>query len=59
MHCRMFQIKSQKTKKVEKKDKPSSSAFSDFFRKAPAQDKKRVFLDVAKKASAEQSFYMK
>ncbi len=55
----MFQIKSQKTKKVEKKDKPSSSAFSDFFRKAPAQDKKRVFLDVAKKASAEQSFYMK
>lgn len=45
-------------KKLEKAEKPSSSAFSDFFRKASSAEKKRVFNDVARKASAEQRAYM-
>lgn len=32
----------------------TSSAFSKFFRGASSREKKKVFLDVAKKASAEQ-----
>lgn len=54
----MFNIKSQKINRLDKKDKPSSSPFSDFFRKASSQEKKRVFLDVAQKASAEQNCYL-
>lgn len=30
------------------------SGFSRFFREAPSREKKRVFMDVARKASAEQ-----
>lgn len=44
--------------KVKKKDKPSSSAFSDFFRKASSAEKKQVFTDVARKASESQKVYM-
>lgn len=45
-------------KRIKKKDKPSSSAFSDFFRKASSAEKKQVFSDVAKKASESQRAYM-
>ena len=38
--------------KAEKKD--NSSKFSKFFRTASAGEKKKVFLDVARKASKEQ-----
>ncbi len=38
--------------KAEKKD--TSSKFSKFFRTASAGEKKKVFLDVARKASKEQ-----
>lgn len=54
----MFNIKFSKISKLEKGKKPSSSDFSDFFRKASSGEKKRVFLDVAKKASKEQRVYM-
>ena len=53
----MFQNKSTKVQ-LEKKDRPTSSAFADFFRKAPSESKKRIFIAVAKKASAEQGSYM-
>lgn len=46
------------SKKLEKANKPSSSAFSDFFRKASSAEKKRVFSDVARKASETQRAYM-
>lgn len=49
---------STKKKKLDKHDKPESSAFSDFFRKASSGEKKRIFSDVAKKASEEQRVYM-
>ena len=45
-------------KKLEKAEKPSSSEFSDFFRKASSAEKKRVFSDVARKASETQRAYM-
>lgn len=41
------------TNKKEKKE-DTSSEFSKFFRKASSGEKKKVFLDVAKKASEEQ-----
>jgi hypothetical protein len=41
-----------------KSAKLTSSEFSDFFRKASSGEKKRVFSDVARKASAEQKCYM-
>lgn len=44
---------------ISKGDKPSSSVFSDFFRKASSREKKRVFLDIARKASEEQRVYMR
>lgn len=37
-----------------KAEKDTSSAFSKFFREASSREKKKVFLDVAKKASREQ-----
>ncbi len=42
--------------KIADKDekKETSSSFSEFFRKASSREKKKVFLDVAKKASKEQ-----
>ena len=46
-------------KKLAKAEKPSSSEFSDFFRKASSAEKKRVFSDVAKKASEAQRVYMR
>jgi len=48
-----------KTKTLDKAEKPSSSAFSDFFRKAPSAEKKRVFNDVARRASETQRAYMR
>lgn len=54
----MFGIHISKTKALDKKEKPSSSAFSDFFRKASSAEKKRVFNDVARKASETQRAYM-
>jgi len=54
----MFKIFSSKKEALDKKDLPSSSEFSDFFRKASSRESKRVFLDVAKKASAEQKTYV-
>lgn len=45
-------------KELEKADKPSSSAFSDFFRKASSAEKKQVFSDVARKASETQRAYI-
>ena len=38
----------------DKKEEDTSSKFSKFFRKAPSREKKKVFLDMAKKASREQ-----
>lgn len=55
----MFGILFSKNNTLDKGKKPSSSGFSDFFRKAPSRVKKRVFLDVARKASEEQRVYMK
>lgn len=49
---------SRKINVQKKAEKPSSSEFSDFFRKASSAEKKRVFSDVAKKASAAQRAYM-
>ncbi len=37
-----------------KVEKDTSSAFSKFFREASSREKKKIFLDVAKKASQEQ-----
>ena len=53
----MFLTKPKK-EALHKKDRPTSSAFADFFRKAPSESKKKVFIGVAKKASAEQGVYM-
>ena len=50
----MFLYNFFKSEVFTKKSKPSSSDFSDFFRKASSREKRRVFLDVARKASAEQ-----
>jgi len=47
-----------KDKILDKKEKPTSSDFSDFFRKASSAEKKRVFNDVARKASEAQRAYM-
>ncbi|MFT5037202.1 MAG: hypothetical protein ACI9VM_000779 [Candidatus Azotimanducaceae bacterium] len=55
----MFGILFSKNVALAKGEKPSSSDFSDFFRKAPSREKKRVFLDVARKASEEQRSYLK
>jgi len=44
-------------RKVKKDDK--SSDFSKFFREASSGEKKKVFLDVAKKASEEQREVMR
>lgn len=46
-------------KKLVKAEKPSSSDFSDFFRKASSGEKKRVFNDVARRASEAQRAYMR
>lgn len=54
----MLKILFAKNNTLEKGKKPSSSDFSDFFRKASSRERKRVFLDVAKKASKEQRVYM-
>ena len=54
----MFGFLSSKNN-IDKGEKPSSSGFSDFFRKAPSREKKRVFLDVARRASEEQRVYMR
>lgn len=45
-------------KKGDKKN-DSSSEFSKFFREASSREKKKVFLDIAKKASREQLEIMK
>ena len=50
-------FKTKASVKIDKKDRPTSSPFADFFRKASSQDKKEVFIGVAKKASAEQRLY--
>ncbi len=55
----MFDIFFLKNNTLDKSEKPSSSDFSDFFRKAPSRERKRVFLDIARKASEEQRTYMK
>lgn len=49
----MKQIKPLSVKKSRKK-KENSSDFSRFFRLASPEEKKRVFLEVAKEASEEQ-----
>lgn len=55
----MFNFIVKRKEKLTKKEKPSSSPFSDFFRKASSAEKKRVFSDVAKKASETQKAYMR
>lgn len=45
---------SEKNIKNKKKKKEESSNFSRFFRLASPEEKKRVFLEVAREASAEQ-----
>lgn len=56
----MFSIRlsNKKNSKLDKENKPTSSSFSDFFRKASSGEKKKVFLQVAKEASEEQKCYM-
>ncbi|MEX0652070.1 MAG: hypothetical protein WD509_02075 [Candidatus Paceibacterota bacterium] len=54
----MFDVFFSKNDSTDKSKKPSSSDFSDFFRKAPSRERKKVFLDVARKASEEQRTYM-
>tara|TARA_B100000745_G_scaffold67463_1_gene39971 strand:- start:1223 stop:1396 length:174 start_codon:yes stop_codon:yes gene_type:complete len=53
----VFEFWPRKGASIAKSEKPSSSAFSDFFRKAPSRKRKKVFLEVAKKASADQRAY--
>ncbi|MEN9920945.1 MAG: hypothetical protein RL538_838 [Candidatus Parcubacteria bacterium] len=45
-------------KTPRKSTKQTSSEFSDFFRKASSGEKKKVFSDVARRASAEQKCFM-
>ena len=45
-------------KNLGKKEKPHSSVFSDFFRKASSREKKRVFNSVTKEAIKRQRSYM-
>lgn len=47
------------SKKITKIEKPSSSEFSDFFRKASSAKKKQVFNDVVKEATKTQQAYVK
>lgn len=54
----MFTIFSRKTVTLSKKEKPTSSAFSDFFRKASSAEKKRVFTEVAHEAAKAQRAYL-
>jgi len=54
----MFSLFTTKKQILDKKAKPKSSDFSDFFRKASSGEKKRVFTHVAKKASDMQRKYM-
>lgn len=51
------EIISKMTRNSESKD--NSSEFSKFFRTASSGEKKKVFLDVAKKASEEQREVMR
>ena len=53
----MFRI-FKSNKKITKQEKPSSSEFSDFFRKASSAKKKRIFNDVVKEATKAQRGYM-
>ena len=53
----MFSI-FKSVKKITKHEKPPSSEFSDFFRKASSAKKKQVFNDVAKEATKTQQAYM-
>ncbi len=41
------------------KNKAKKDSFSEFFRHAPKEEKERVFLEVAKKASADQRELLK
>ena len=50
----MFRYLFSKITGSKNKKKDTSSDFSKFFREASSREKKKVFLDVAKKASAEQ-----
>ncbi len=50
----MFRVFISKMTNKKEKKKDTSSEFSKFFRKASSGEKKKVFLDVAKKASEEQ-----
>ena len=53
----MFKLFCRETT-LAKIDKPSSSDFSDFFRKASSAEKKRVFTDVARAAAKTQRTYI-
>ena len=55
----MFTFFSRKTIKLSKKEKPTSSPFSDFFRKASSAEKKRVFTEVAREATKAQQAYLR
>ena len=48
----------RKTIKLSKKEKPVSSPFSDFFRKASSAEKKRVFTIVTHEAAKAQKAYL-
>ena len=50
----MFKYILSKITDSKMKAKDRSSEFSKFFREASSREKKKVFLEVAKKASAEQ-----
>lgn len=50
----MFKYLLSKITGADTKKKDTSSAFSKFFREAPSSEKKKVYLDVAKRASKEQ-----
>lgn len=50
----MFNVLFAKIFAMKKKKDDTSSAFSKFFREASSREKKKVFLEVAKKASKEQ-----
>ncbi len=55
----MFKHILSKMTRTRAKKEDKSSDFSKFFREASSAEKKRVFLDVAKKASKEQLELMK
>lgn len=50
----MFKVFLSKIRLGTVKKEDTSSDFSKFFREASSREKKKVFLDVAKKASREQ-----